>query len=127
MSSVGGSLESISIRSRNFSATADADAQRKLGGFETEVQANGDGSVRFIKTRVPWSLDGITIDVDDARADQEFLQEIADGNDGVAITMTMASGVTYQAVGTITGEIKYSTKNATAAVTLGGGGKMDSQ
>jgi hypothetical protein len=127
MAAVGGSIESISIRGRNFPVTADADASRKLGGFESEMQANGDGTVRIIKTRVPWLLDGIVVEIDDARADQEFLQEIADGNDAVPITITYASGVIYQATGKVNGEIKMQAQNTTATIALGGGGKMEQQ
>ena len=61
MTAVGGSIESVTLDGRNFPATADAAAERKLGGFENESQANGDGTARLIKTRVPWSLDGLTL------------------------------------------------------------------
>jgi hypothetical protein len=122
-----GSLESISIRGRLFPVAADADAKRKLGGFEVEVQANGDGSARYIHTRVPWSLSDITISVDDTRADQEFLQEIADGPDEVPIVITQIDGVAYQAKGKPTGELSFSTMNATCSLSLSGGGKAEQQ
>src|SRR5688500_4699301 len=99
MPAVGGSIASISIRGRLFPVASDAEANKKLGGFENEVQANGDGTARLIKTRVPWSIDGLQVEVSDARADHEFLQEIADGLDFVAITMELVSGVVYQASG----------------------------
>ena len=81
MAAVGGSIESITLDGRNFAVAADAEAQRKLGGFENEVQSNGDGTARLIKTRVPLSLDGLTLEIDDDRADQEFLQELSNRND----------------------------------------------
>ena len=93
MGAVGGSIESISIRGRLFPVAADSEATRKLGGFENEVQANGDGSARIVKTRVPWSLDGLQVEINDTRADEEFLQEIADALEPVPITITLASGV----------------------------------
>lgn len=120
MATVGGSIESISIRGRLFAVAADAEANRKLGGFENEVQPNGNGTARIIKTRVAWVLDSVTVDVNDDRADQEFLQEIADGNDYVPITITLASGVTYQGTGILTGEVQMSTQNSTAQISLGG-------
>ena len=124
---VGGSIESIAIDGRNFPVASDAEANRKLGGFETEVQANGDGTARVVKTRVPWSLDGVTVEIDDDRGDQEFLQGIADGNGFVPVTITLASGVTYQADGTVTGEIQASSQNATAGISLSGPGTMTKQ
>ncbi len=44
MAAVGGSIESVTLDGRTFAVAADAEAQRKLGGFENEVQANGDGT-----------------------------------------------------------------------------------
>ena len=59
MPAVGGSIQSISIRGRIFPVASDAEANKKLGGFENEVQANGDGTARKVMTRVPWSIDGL--------------------------------------------------------------------
>jgi len=125
--SVGGSIQEIAIGGRLFNVAADADASRKLGGFETEVQANGNGSVRYIKTRVPWSLDGVVLDIEDVRGDQEFLQNNADSNEEVDIAITYASGITYQGRGKVVGEVVCSSQNTTATVTLSGGGKLESQ
>jgi hypothetical protein len=127
MAAVGGSIESISIAGRNFAVASDAEANRKLGGFENEVQANGDGTARIVKTRVPWAVDGLQVEIDDTRGDQEFLQSIADGKDFVAITMTLASGFTYQGTGIVSGEVQGSTQNATASLTMSGPGEMTRQ
>jgi hypothetical protein len=127
MSSIGGSIESISIRGRLFSVAGDADTNRKLGGFEAEIQANGDGTARKILTRVPWTIDGLTIVIDDDRGDHEFLQEIMTSSDFVAVAITYASGVTYQGRGSVSGELSTSSQNATAGVTLSGPGELTKQ
>ena len=128
MPAIGGSIESVTMDGRNFAVAADAEAQRKLGGFENEVQANGDGATaRLIKTRVPLSLDGLTIEIDDDRGDHEFLQELSDRNDFWALSITYASGVTYQGTAQITGEMQASSQNATAAVSLMGPGVLTKQ
>jgi hypothetical protein len=106
---------------------SDAEANKKLGGFENEVQANGDGTARLVKTRAPWSIDGLQVEINDSRADAEFLQEIADSLEFVSITMTLASGVTYQASGTITDEVQSSSQNATASIKLSGPGGLSQQ
>lgn len=124
---VGGSIESITIAGRNFAVASDADSTRKLGGFENEVQANGNGTARIVKTRVPWSLDGVTVEINDDRGDQEFLKGISDRNTFVPIAITFASGKVYQADGTVTGEIGASSQSATAGITLGGPGEMTKQ
>lgn len=126
MAATGGPIESISIRGRIFSVAADADTTRKLGGFQAEVQANGDGTARKILARVPWSIDGLTIVIDDDRADHEFLQEVARGP-WVAVAITYASGVTYQGSGTVSGEFGAGSQNATAPVTLSGPGELTQQ
>ena len=128
MAAVGGSIEGITLDGRSFIVAADAEAQRKLGGFENEVQANGDGfTARLIKTKVPLSIDGLTVEVDDDSGDHEFLQALADRNDFFPIAITYASGATYQGTAQITGEMQASSQNATAAVSLMGPGRLTKQ
>lgn len=125
MTAVGGSIEGLSLDGRIFPVAADADANRKLGGWENEVQANGDGmTARIIKTRVPLSIDGISLSIDDTRGDAEFLQGLQDKKDFFAISITYASGVTYMGTAIITGEVTVSSQNTTAAVSLQGPGKL---
>lgn len=127
MAAVGGSIESITLDGRNFAVAADAEAQRKLGGFENEVQSNGDGTARLIKTRVPLSLDGLTLEIDDDRADQEFLQDLSNRNDFFPVVISYASGNDYQGTAQIVGETQASSQNATAAVSLMGPGVLTKQ
>ena len=127
MAAVGGSIESITLDGRNFGVAADAESQRKLGGFENEVQANGNGTARIIKTRVPLSLDGLTVECDDARGDHEFLQALTNRNDFFPVAITYASGRTYQGRAQIVGELQTSSTNATAAVSLMGPGELTLQ
>ena len=127
MAAIGGSLESVSLDGREFPVAADSEVQRKLGGTENEVQPNGNGTARLIKTRVAWSLDGLTVEVDDSRGDQEFLQALADGNNFFAVALSYPSGETYQGTGQIVGEMQASSQAATAAVSLMGSGVLTIQ
>lgn len=127
MSAVGGSIESITLDGREFAVAADAEALRKLGGFENEVMMNGNGTGRMIKTRVPLSLDGLTIEIDDSRNDQEFIKELADRSDFFPIAITYGSGITYQGNAQLVGENTASSQNATAAVSLMGPGILTQQ
>lgn len=124
---IGGSIESVSIDNQLYAVAADADATMSLGGFSNEVQPNGNGTARIIKTRVPWSLTGLSLAIDDDANNQEALQIIADGNIYVPITIRMASGVTYQGSGTITDNIERSTQSATVTVSLSGQGSLSQQ
>lgn len=124
MAVVGGSIESVSLRGRLFAVAADAEANRKMGGFENEVQSNGDGTARIIKTRVPLSIDGLTLNMDDARGDHEYLQSLANMREYFPISITYASGLTYGGSAIITGELTSSSQNATASVSLMGPGEL---
>lgn len=122
-----GSIQEVSINNRLFSVAADADSNRKLGGFEVEVQANGDGTVRKKLTRVPFKIDGLQLSVLDVRGDQEFLQDVANQPGLVPVTITYVGGTTYQGVGTVTGELQYSSQNGTCTVTLEGQAELTLQ
>jgi len=127
MGAVGGSIESLSIDGRTFPVAADAEANVKLGGYEKEVQPNGDGSSRPVKSRVAWSISGVSVQVDHDRGDQEFLQGIANQNGNVNVVITYANGISYQGRGTITGELPYNTQNATIELELAGPQKLTQQ
>ena len=118
MAAIGGSVESITIGGREFPVTADADIQRKIGGFESSVEANGNSTGRVIKTRVMGMLSGMVVEVDDSRGDHEFLQNVSDNGNGEPCAITLASGVVWQGQMTITGELQYSTQNTTASFDL---------
>ncbi len=127
MPAIGGSIESMSIDSRSFPVAADAGGSRGLGGFKNEVASNGNGTARLLKTRVPWMHDGLTIEIDDNRGDQEFLKKTADSLDFVPITFTYASGFTWSGTGTIIDDINYATDKATADIKLSGPGDLTAQ
>lgn len=120
MASIGGSIESVSLGGRLFAVPADIETQRKLGGFENEVQANGNGTARLIKTRVASSIDGLTVEIDDDNADQEFIQDLADSPDFFVFSITYVSGKVYQASMQIVGDVQGSSQNGTCTVSLMG-------
>jgi hypothetical protein len=127
MTAVGGSVIAVNVGGREFPATADADITRKLGGFENEVQSNGDSSARIVKTRVPSGITGVVVECDDTRSDQEYLQSIADANDFTVFGYTLASGVTYQGRAIIVGELASSSQNATCSFDVMGSGIFTQQ
>ena len=127
MAAIGGSIESISLDGRSFPVAADADSNRKLGGFENEFQPNGDGSGRIIKTRVGWMLDGVNIEMDDSRGDHEYVQALADSSDYFPTAITYASGLVYQGLGQFTGEMSTSSQSAMMPIALNGPGNLTQQ
>ncbi len=124
---IGGSIQAISIKGRTYAVAADADATLALGGFTNEVQSNGDGSARILKTRVPWSITGLQVDNDHDRADHEALQGIANAKEFVAIAIEMASGVVYQAEGIVNDTIEGSSASATIGISVSGPGSAAQQ
>ncbi len=127
MPAVGGSIASVTLNGRDFPVAADADSQRKFGGDENEVEANGDGSGRLIKTRVPWKIDGLTLAIDDTRADHSYLQGLVNLSDFFPVTAAYASGNIFQGTGQITGEFQVGSQASTGAVTLSGPGNLSPQ
>ena len=125
--SVGGPIQEITLDGRRFAVDGESDGARKLGGYENEFKSNGDGTARQVKTRVPWSVSGLAIEIDDSRADQEFAQALANRNESFPITVTYASGETYQGVGNFMGEMSFNNLNTTMTCGLAGGGSMTAQ
>lgn len=125
---VGGSIEHVTIGNRLFAVAADADATINLGGDTNEIQPNGDRKTsRMIKTVNFWAVGGLAVSINDSNRDQEFLQDIADGNVYEPFTVKMASGVVYQGTGTVTEAVERSSQSATATVSFGGEGKLTQQ
>jgi len=127
MPAVAGSIESVTLDGRTFAVAADAESNRKLGGYENESQPNGDGSARLIKTRVSWMLDGIAVEVDDTRGDQEYIQSLTDGNDYFPIAITYASQEVYQGQGQVVAESQASSQAGTMPISLSGPGVLTRQ
>ncbi len=125
--SIGGSVESMEFSGRGFTVSADSDVKVKLGGFENESLANGDGTARQQKMRVLPSVKGASIGMDDARGDQEFLQELANGNGYFPFSITYTSGTTYQGSMQLEGEMEFSTQSTSMDVDLVGTGKLTKQ
>jgi hypothetical protein len=124
---MAGSILNVNIAGRSFSVASDADVGTKLGGFENEYQSNGDGTGRNIKTKVGWQLEGVAISTDRDNGDLEYLQEIADSPDFVAISITYASGVVRSGTGTITGEIKEPAASGATPINFEGPGTLTKQ
>lgn len=128
MAAIGGPVRSVSLDGRSFNATQDAEANRNLGGDMNEVEPNGDGvTARIIKSQTPWVLDGLNVEIDDDKGDQEFLQALANSNRFFTVAVTFASTATWQGSGQLVGEIVFSSKNTTAGISLKGAGTMTKQ
>lgn len=124
---VGGSIQECGVDGRRMVVAADADMERDLGGFTNSVESNGDGSVRLLKTRKPWTLKGLTFECNENRGDHKAMQDLADRKTLFPISVTLAGGEVYAGLGQIVGDLKYSAKNATIDIEFAGEHKLEKQ
>ena len=127
MTAVGGSIDSVGMAGRNFSVPADNEAQIKIGGFENEAAANGNGTARLIKTRVTGAVGGLTVELDHSNDDLTFLQDLANLKDFFILTVTLADETVYQGLAQIVDELQGSSQSATVAVSLAVAGILTQQ
>ena len=127
MAAIGGSIRELSLNGRVFAPTADASTTTNLGGYSNTTEPNGNLTGRQVKTAMPWSVKGNSVEIDLNRGDMEFLQDIADRFDFVPITITFVDGTTYQGAGLIEGDLEYSNDSASASFDLSGSGKLVQQ
>lgn len=120
MSSIGGSTTEITLNGRPFSVDADADLGKKLQGFENEMKANGNGSLRQIKKRVPQMVDGVNVSIDNALGDYQFLRDLNDGFALIDITIAEPDGTFWAGQVQITGEFKEQSQDKTIELTFHG-------
>lgn len=125
---IGGPARHIMLNGISFPPTKDADLSIKIGGMaENEVESNGDGTGRLLKSIETWSVEGIVVSCDIAGGDFETLNELASLNSAFDVAVELVDGSVYQGEGQITGGITFSSQKTTAAFTLMGGGKLTRQ
>jgi len=127
MTAVGGSIDSVSMAGRSFAVPADNEAQIKIGGFENEAQANGNGTARLIKTRVTGGVGGLLVELDHSNDDLTFLQDLANLKDFFVLNITLSDETVYQGIAQIVDELQGSTQSATVAVSLSVAGTLTKQ
>lgn len=115
-----GALESIVIKGRRFTCKADDEAEILLSGYSNEEIVQGDGSVKWKKTRHAGHISGINVNIDDARDDLEFLQECQNSLDPFDVTATKVDGTVYSGSVQITDEIPENAGENTVELTLVG-------
>lgn len=127
MAAVGGPIESITVSGRSFAVAQDAGVTRDLGGFMSTVEMNGDGTGRDIMERRPWLIEGLTVNIDDAQGDQEFLQDVSDAPGFTDCSITFSSGEIYSGSGKVTDAIAFDNQKSLAEIKLSGPGKLTKQ
>lgn len=123
MSIQGGSWESVSLNGREFKCTGDTDPTLILGGHEIEIQMNGMGGYRELKSPIPWAVNGVMVELDVDNGDIEFIVDFQ-ASGGGDICITLFGGTSYTKQGTITGTVEANPKTASITLNLAGGGML---
>ena len=120
MSKAGSAFTSIVIDGRRFTCDAEDEPKTKLPGFENEVVANSDGTIRQKKTRVVGTITDLNIVMDDARGDPQFIKERADSLEFLPISATKVDGTLVSGSMQITDEKVLDVKANTMSISLAG-------
>mgnify|MGYP006916033656 CR=1 FL=1 len=120
MAKASGPAESIIIKGRTYVCDADSDVKITLSGFSNEQKMNGDGSSRSVKSREVGKVEGLTLVIDPARGDLEFLKESQDSFDQLSFTLTLCSGDVFSGEGQITDVPEFDVKEGTVEIAIHG-------
>ena len=118
---VSGSIVRVTLDGREFPVAYDAESDRSLGGYNNEVEMNGNRTARLIKKMTAAKLSGIGIVIDDARADQEYIQKLADKKGFFGVEVEYVNGSIYGGQLQIIGEINVGSMKGTAELEFSGG------
>lgn len=127
MTAIASDIESVTLNGRLFAVPSDITVSRKIGGFENTVLPNGDGTARLKKMRAVPGWEGLAVQVDDTRGDQEFLQELANLSEFWPLAMTYGSGAIWQGSVQIVEAIQYDNQETTATLAVQGEGTLTQQ
>jgi len=115
-----GSVESFTLGGRRFPVAADANVTINLGGFNSEVQMNGDGTHRIVQTPVAANVSSLTAVIDLGRGDLEFLLERKNDLGEADFSVTFRDGTVYAGSMKIVDDVEYDSNAGTADLTLNG-------
>jgi hypothetical protein len=114
MADTSGSIRNVGIDGRSFRAAADVDITFKASPFEKEAVPTSGNSV-IKKTIISTDMEGVDITCNSE--EHQSLVDIADKNESVELSVTLASGVELKTQGSINvGD--YSTADAKCEVKL---------
>ena len=119
MATISGSIQSLTLNGRRFTVAADVECEIKSGGFKNEVLVNGDGTTRVKKTRVPWQCTP-EVNINSDTDDFEYRETLKDNTLDVNTVVELVNGVRYQGIGTITGDLTYSTLEGKTKLEISG-------
>lgn len=115
-----GDIRQFTISGREFDPAPEANVTVMLSGFNNENAPTGNAEMHTTQRRKLGGIDGMSISLDNTRQDLEFIQAIADAGTPVAVTLTLADGVTYSGQLGVEGEINPNMGEGTLEIAMRG-------
>ena len=120
--SLGLSVMHTSVGTREFSVQSDQDINLQIGGYINEIQINGNGTGHDKMKRVPWMLEGLSVEVNQDKKDQEFLQDLSNSPVPGTWTWEHINGSIYTMLGKPQGDMKFNSNSGYFPLVIAGTG-----
>jgi hypothetical protein len=107
MAARGGDVRQYLISGREFDPVGGSSPTIILAGFVNENLPTGNGKIHTLSKRKLGGFDGGVISLDATRKDQEFIQNLINGQEAFNVSVTLSSGKTYSGSGKIEGDANF--------------------
>jgi len=115
-----GAMRNMTIGGRGFKVSHDGSGSKQIGGSSNELQMNGDGSFRTIRSVVPGSISDVNVELNDSNGDLEYLQGLATDGTETVVVATYASNISYTGSLVIIGEVQKDEMTGLATLSFQG-------
>lgn len=116
----GGDITQFKLKGRELDIIAEASIELILSGFDNTFVPTGNGKIHGTRKRVLAGIDGIDISIDNAKGDLEYIADIKNAGEQVAVNISIADGTAWTGSLGIEGELKYSASDGKASFTMRG-------
>jgi hypothetical protein len=107
MAARGGDVRQYLISGREFDPVGGSSPTIILAGYTNENLPTGNGKIHTLAKRKLGGFDGGVVSLDATRKDQEFIQNLINGQNAFNVSVTLASGKTYSGSGKIEGDANF--------------------
>jgi hypothetical protein len=111
MAARGGDVRQFLISGREFDPVGGSSPTIILAGYINENLPTGNGKIHTMAKRKLGGFDGGVISLDATRKDQEFIQNLINGQNAFNVSVTLASGKTYSGSGKIEGDANFNSND----------------
>jgi hypothetical protein len=111
MAARGGDVRQYLISGREFDPVGGSSPTIILAGYINENLPTGNGKIHTMAKRKLGGFDGGVFSLDATRKDQEFIQNLINGQNAFNVSVTLASGKTYSGSGKIEGDANFNSND----------------